>query len=72
MTELSAVIWNVDGTLAETERDGQPFAFNKASAALGFEGAPNAMPHPRSKKERSTPTWFARRDSLSGAPIQYF
>lgn len=66
MTELSAVIWNVDGTLAETERDGQPFAFNKASAALGFEGAPNAMPHPRSKKS-DLPRPGSRGEILSPA-----
>jgi beta-phosphoglucomutase-like phosphatase (HAD superfamily) len=33
---LSAVIWDVDGTLAETERDGHRVAFNRAFRALGI------------------------------------
>lgn len=32
---LAAVLWDVDGTLAETERDGHLVAFNQAFAALG-------------------------------------
>jgi HAD superfamily hydrolase (TIGR01509 family) len=32
---LSALLWDVDGTLAETERDGHLVAFNKAFAAQG-------------------------------------
>ena len=31
---LQAVLWDVDGTLAETERDGHRIAFNEAFAAL--------------------------------------
>ena len=31
---LSAILWDVDGTLAETERDGHLTAFNQAFAAL--------------------------------------
>ncbi|MGP8096108.1 MAG: haloacid dehalogenase, partial [Steroidobacteraceae bacterium] len=27
---LSAILWDVDGTLAETERDGHLVAFNQA------------------------------------------
>jgi len=33
---LRALIWDVDGTLAETERDGHRLAFNDAFAALGL------------------------------------
>ena len=32
---LSAILWDVDGTLAETERDGHRVAFNRAFEALG-------------------------------------
>lgn len=32
---LAALIWDVDGTLAETERDGHLVAFNQAFEALG-------------------------------------
>ena len=34
-TDLKALIWDVDGTLAETERDGHRVAFNAAFEALG-------------------------------------
>ena len=34
-TDLKALIWDVDGTLAETERDGHRVAFNEAFKALG-------------------------------------
>ncbi|HEY1726316.1 MAG TPA: HAD-IA family hydrolase [Steroidobacteraceae bacterium] len=33
---LKAVLWDVDGTLAETERDGHLVAFNQAFAELGL------------------------------------
>lgn len=33
---LRALIWDVDGTLAETERDGHRIAFNQAFEALGL------------------------------------
>jgi HAD superfamily hydrolase (TIGR01509 family) len=33
---LQALLWDVDGTLAETERDGHRIAFNTAFAALGL------------------------------------
>ena len=33
---LRALIWDVDGTLAETERDGHRRAFNAAFAELGL------------------------------------
>jgi HAD superfamily hydrolase (TIGR01509 family) len=33
---LKAIIWDVDGTLAETERDGHRVAFNLAFEALGL------------------------------------
>ena len=36
MSELKAVLWDVDGTLAETERDGHRVAFNMAFEALGL------------------------------------
>ncbi|MGD0505821.1 MAG: HAD-IA family hydrolase [Steroidobacteraceae bacterium] len=32
---LKAILWDVDGTLAETERDGHRIAFNQAFEALG-------------------------------------
>jgi HAD superfamily hydrolase (TIGR01509 family) len=33
---LRALVWDVDGTIAETERDGHRVAFNQAFAALGL------------------------------------
>jgi HAD superfamily hydrolase (TIGR01509 family) len=36
MSSLRAVLWDVDGTLAETERDGHRVAFNLAFEALGL------------------------------------
>ena len=36
MAALRALIFDVDGTLAETERDGHRVAFNRAFAALGL------------------------------------
>ncbi len=36
MSPLAAVLWDVDGTLAETERDGHRVAFNRAFEALGL------------------------------------
>lgn len=33
---MRALLWDVDGTLAETERDGHRVAFNEAFAALGL------------------------------------
>ncbi len=35
MTRLKAVLWDVDGTLAETERDGHRVAFNRAFEDCG-------------------------------------
>jgi HAD superfamily hydrolase (TIGR01509 family) len=35
MTRLKALLWDVDGTLAETERDGHRVAFNRAFEACG-------------------------------------
>jgi phosphoglycolate phosphatase-like HAD superfamily hydrolase len=32
---LQALLWDVDGTLAETERDGHRLAFNRAFADVG-------------------------------------
>jgi HAD superfamily hydrolase (TIGR01509 family) len=37
MTELQALIFDVDGTLAETERDGHRVAFNRAFAESGYD-----------------------------------
>ena len=34
---IQALLWDVDGTLAETERDGHRPAFNQAFAALGLD-----------------------------------
>ena len=36
MNALQALLWDVDGTLAETERDGHRVAFNQAFDALGL------------------------------------
>lgn len=36
MTALKALLWDVDGTIAETERDGHRVAFNEAFAAFGL------------------------------------
>ncbi len=36
MTRLKALLWDVDGTLAETERDGHRVAFNLAFEACGI------------------------------------
>lgn len=36
MSELRAVLWDVDGTLAETERDGHRIAFNMAFELFGL------------------------------------
>ena len=37
MAELKALLFDVDGTLADTERDGHRVAFNKAFAAAGLD-----------------------------------
>jgi HAD superfamily hydrolase (TIGR01509 family) len=37
MPQLQAVIFDVDGTLADTERDGHRVAFNRAFAAAGLD-----------------------------------
>lgn len=37
MKHLKAVIFDVDGTLAETERDGHRIAFNRAFAEAGLD-----------------------------------
>ncbi len=36
MTPLRAILWDVDGTLAETERDGHRLAFNRAFESVGL------------------------------------
>jgi HAD superfamily hydrolase (TIGR01509 family) len=36
MSRLEALLWDVDGTLAETERDGHRVAFNRAFETLGL------------------------------------
>jgi HAD superfamily hydrolase (TIGR01509 family) len=36
MNQLAALLWDVDGTLAETERDGHRVAFNQAFADCGL------------------------------------
>jgi phosphoglycolate phosphatase-like HAD superfamily hydrolase len=37
MSELRALIFDVDGTLADTERDGHRVAFNRAFAEVGLD-----------------------------------
>ncbi|HEY9596855.1 MAG TPA: HAD family hydrolase, partial [Cyanophyceae cyanobacterium] len=37
MTKLQALIFDVDGTLADTERDGHRIAFNRAFADAGLD-----------------------------------
>ena len=39
-SRLEAIIFDVDGTLADTERDGHRLAFNEAFRARLAEGAP--------------------------------
>lgn len=36
MSQLQALLWDVDGTIAETERDGHRIAFNRAFEACGL------------------------------------
>ncbi len=36
MNRLKALLWDVDGTMAETERDGHRVAFNQAFEAQGL------------------------------------
>lgn len=36
MAQLKAVLWDVDGVLAESERDGHRMAFNRAFEAMGL------------------------------------
>lgn len=36
MSRVQALLWDVDGTMAETERDGHRVAFNEAFEALGL------------------------------------
>ncbi|MEY4748012.1 MAG: CbbY, protein of unknown function linked to the Calvin-Benson-Bassham cycle, HAD-like hydrolase [Pseudomonadota bacterium] len=36
MTRVQALLWDVDGTMAETERDGHRVAFNESFEALGL------------------------------------
>ena len=36
MSQLQALLWDVDGTMAETERDGHRIAFNQAFEAFGL------------------------------------
>ncbi len=36
MAQLKALLWDVDGTLAETERDGHRLAFNQAFESFGL------------------------------------
>ena len=37
MTKLKALLFDVDGTLADTERDGHRVAFNRAFAENGLD-----------------------------------
>lgn len=37
MSELQCLLWDVDGTIAETERDGHRVAFNQAFALAGLD-----------------------------------
>ena len=39
MKQLQALIFDVDGTLADTERDGHRVAFNKAFTEAGLDPA---------------------------------
>jgi phosphoglycolate phosphatase-like HAD superfamily hydrolase len=37
MTQLRALIFDIDGTMADTERDGHRVAFNRAFAEAGLD-----------------------------------
>ena len=80
MPTLKALLWDVDGTLAETERDGHRVAFNRAFEALGVPwrwdeahyGELLAMTGGRERllldmSQRADAPPLTERDSLAGA-----
>lgn len=79
MSQLKALLWDVDGTLAETERDGHRVAFNQAFETLGLpwrwdEARYGELLNVTGGRERlladmatrsDVPTTAAERDALS-------
>jgi HAD superfamily hydrolase (TIGR01509 family) len=70
---LRALIWDVDGTVAETERDGHRIAFNRAFEKLGLPWRWD-VPHygdlllVTGGRERLLHDMAARSDAPAGAP----
>ncbi len=68
MTRLRALLWDVDGTLAETERDGHRVAFNQAFEAFGLpwrwdEARYGELLHVTGGRERLLSDMASRRDA---------
>ena len=73
MVALRALIWDVDGTIAETERDGHLPAFNEAFAALGLawrwsESEYGELLHITGGRERLLHDMARRADAPAAAP----
>ena len=72
---LRALIWDVDGTIAETERDGHLPAFNEAFAALGLawrwgEAEYGELLHITGGRERLLHDMDRRADAPAAAPAR--
>jgi HAD superfamily hydrolase (TIGR01509 family) len=82
---LQALLWDVDGTLAETERDGHRVAFNQAFEALGVPwrwdvdlygdllavtGGRERLLHDMARRSEA-PVLHAEREALARALHQY-
>jgi HAD superfamily hydrolase (TIGR01509 family) len=70
---LGALIWDLDGTLAETERDGHLVAFNEAFAARGLpwhwsDERYGELLHVTGGLERLLHDMASRPDAPAGAP----
>ncbi len=73
MSDLQALIFDVDGTLAETERDGHRLAFNQAFAELGLDWYWDVPTYGRllaitGGKERMLHDWQQRDPQAAGRP----
>jgi HAD superfamily hydrolase (TIGR01509 family) len=72
MSRLRSILWDVDGTLAETERDGHRVAFNLAFAELGLpwhweEGRYGELLAVTGGRERLLEDMATRADAPAGA-----